>query len=129
MGNIGGNRQAVIQIMHAAQNKIGEQEPIYIDAFTDFTGWLDLSAGDSRHLNYNAKIQESTHVFLCDYFDLCCRREGQPDIKATPENSRMIVDGEVYEVMLYDDPMGMHEHLEIYLKYTGGRMHGGRVSR
>ena len=57
MGNIGGNRQAVIQIMHVAQNKIGEHEPAYTDAFTDFTGWLDLSAGDSRHLNYNAKIQ------------------------------------------------------------------------
>ena len=45
-------------------------------------------------------IQESTHVFLCDYFELIYKVEGKPDMKITPENSRMIVDGEVYEVML-----------------------------
>ena len=120
MGNIGGNKPAVIQIKSVAQNKIGEREPDYKDALADLVGWLDLSAGDSKHLNYNAKIQESTHVFLCDYFELKYKVEGKPDVKITPENSRMIVDGDIYEVMLYDDPMGMHEHLEIYLKYTGG---------
>ncbi len=120
MGKIGGNKSAVIQIKKITQNKIGECDPDYSDVLTGLTGWLDLSAGDSKHLNYNAKIQESTHVFLCDYFELIYKVEGKPDMKITPENSRMIVDGEVYEVMLYDDPMGMHGHLEIYLKYTGG---------
>ena len=27
----------------------------------------------------------------------------------------------VYEILLIDDPMHMHEHLEIYLKYIGGQ--------
>lgn len=121
MGNIGGNKLAVIQIGNVAQNKIGEHEPDYTDALTGIVGWLDLSGGDSKHLNYNAKIQESTHVFLCDYFELIYKVDGKPDMKITPENSRMVVDGEIYEIMLYDDPMGMHEHLEIYLKFTGGR--------
>ncbi len=121
MGKIGGNKTAVIQVKDITQNKIGEPEVAYIDAITGIVGWLDLSGGDSKHLNYNAKMQESTHVFLCDYLELKCRVDGKPDVKITPENSRMLVDGEVYEVMLYDDPMGMHEHLEIYLKYTGGR--------
>ena len=121
MGNIGGNKSAVIQVGKADQNRIGEPDAVFADALTDIVGWLDLLDGDSRHLNYNAKIQESTHIFICDYFELKHKVEGKPDVKITPGNSRMIVDGEIYEVMLYDDPMGMHEQLEIYLKYTGGQ--------
>lgn len=121
MADIGGNRFAVIQITKAEKNGIGEFEAAYTDAITGLTGWMDLLEGGSKHLNYNAKLQESTHVFLCDYMKLECQVDGKPVKKITPENSRIIVDGEIYEVLLYDDPMGMHEHLEIYLKYTGGR--------
>lgn len=121
MGRIGGNKSAVIQMNMVSKNEIGEPVDNYINGSPSFCGWLDLVDGDSRRVTYNAKIQESTHVFLCDYFELLFREDGKPDIKVTPENSRMIVDGDIYEVMLYDDPMGMHEHLEIYLKYTGGR--------
>lgn len=121
MGNIGGNSHAVIQVKRVVQDEIGAHNTEYVDAIKDLVGWLDLSDGDSKHLSYNAKIQESTHVFLCDYRELTYQEEGKPERKITPENSRMTVDGEIYEVMLYDDPMGMHEHLEIYLKYTGGR--------
>lgn len=118
--DIGGNKAAVIQVAEVAQNEIGELETAYKDAITGFVGWLDLMDGGSKHLNYNAKIQESTHIFLCSYMELEYQADGRPDARITPENSRMIVDGDIYEVMLYDDPMGMHEHLEIYLKYTGG---------
>lgn len=121
MGKIGGNINAVIQMKKTNENKIGEPEKKYVDVLSPFTGWLDMSGGDSKHVSYNAKIQESTHIFICDYFELKHKVEGEPDIKITPENSRMVVDGDIYEVMLYDDPMGMHEHLEIYLKYTGGQ--------
>lgn len=119
--SIGGNKSAIIQAAEVSKNnKIGEPEKNYVDVIA-FEGWLDLLDGDSKHTNYNAKIQESTHIFLCDYIELKYEVEGKPDVKITPENSRMIVDGDIYEVTLYDDPMGMHEHLEIYLKYTGGR--------
>ncbi|MBD5550476.1 MAG: hypothetical protein HDQ96_04770 [Lachnospiraceae bacterium] len=120
MGSIGGNKSAVIQVTKKEKNKIREFEKVYVEA-QDIIGWLDLMDGDSKHLNYNTKMQESTHVFLCDYTELIYQADGKPDAKITPENSRMIVDGEIYEVKLYDDPMGMHEHLEIYLKYAGGR--------
>lgn len=119
MGNIGGNKPGVIQIRKVQPNRIGEPDAVYVDALT-VMGWLDLLDGDSKHLNYRTKIQESTHIFLCDYKELKFQAGEKPDVKITPENSRMIVDGEIYEVMLYDDPMGMHEHLEIYLRYTGG---------
>ena len=52
-------------------------------------------------------------MFVADYKQL------SDMIKA--ENSRMVIDGQVYDIMLIDDPMGMHEQLEIYLKYTGGQ--------
>ncbi len=121
MSRIGGNISAIIQIRNISKNKIGEDIEQFINALPEFRGWLDLIEGDSKRTNYSAKLQESTHIFLCDYFELRYMKKGEPEMKITPENSRMIVNGEVYEVLLYDDPMGMHEHLEIYLKYTGGQ--------
>lgn len=62
----------------------------------------------------NAKIQESTHIFLCDWFD--CDALG-----ITSENARIIIEGQIYSVQMIDDPMGRNQHLEVYLKYTGGQ--------
>lgn len=112
MRGIGGNAVADIQIKSITKNKIVEQEVAWVSEDT-LTGWLDLSGGDSKYTTYNAKVQDSTHMFIADYKRLSDR------IKT--ENSRMVVDGQVYDIMLIDDPMGMHEQLEIYLKYTGGQ--------
>ena len=120
MGKIGGNRSAIIQVMGAAQNEIGEDTGNYIDALPPITGWLDLLEGDSQYASYSVKIQESTHVFLCDYAELRYKPGEGTDIELTPENSRMVIDGRIYEVKLYDNPMEMNEHLEIFLKYVGG---------
>ena len=110
---IGGNVQGLIQIRNNTEfNDIGERIEAWEDIQT-ITGWLDLQAGDSKYINYNAKTQESTHVFVADYVQL--------DSKITAENSRMMIGGKRYDVMLIDDPMEMHKHLEIYLKYTGGQ--------
>lgn len=109
---IGGNKTGQIQLRSSKKNIIGEYEAIWEDVQA-IIGWLDLSSGDSKYTSYNAKIQESTHVFVADYKPLDSR------IKA--ENSRMVVDGKIYDVMLIDDPMEMHQQLEIYLKYTGGQ--------
>ena len=109
--SIGGNTKATIQTRTVTKNAIGETVPVWTDAQTLF-GWLDLSGGSSNYTTYSAKVQESTHVFLADYTPLA------QGIQA--ENSRMTIDGRAYDVMLIDDPMGMHRQLEIYLKYTGG---------
>jgi hypothetical protein len=39
------------------------------------------------------------------------------------ENSRMIIDGEAYDIMLIDNPMRLKDgsQWEIFLKYTGGQ--------
>lgn len=114
MKGIGGNITATIQVYTTTKNEIGENVKSWNDA-QNIRGWLDLSSGDSRHTTFNAKIQESTHVFVADYVKLDSR------IKA--ENSRMIVNGNRYEITLIDNPMemGSGSQLEIYLKYTGGQ--------
>lgn len=114
MKGIGGNITAVIQTATTTKNAIGEQVKSWADAQT-LKGWLDLSGGDSKYTTYNAKIQESTHVFIADYVPLAA------GIQA--ENSRMTINGKIYDVLLIDNPMemGSGSQLEIYLKYTGGQ--------
>lgn len=106
---IGGNTKAVLQQFSGhTKNGIGERVPTWADYHTFNAGWLDLSSGDSKY-TYNAKLQESTHVFLTDYAAI--------DRKAN--DKRLLVNGTVYEVLLIDDPMELHQQLEIYLKYLG----------
>ena len=107
---IGGNKTAIFQTKGVTQNDIGEDVDTWVDVKT-VVGWLDLQSGDSTITTQNAKVQESTHIFVCGYF----KPEG-----ISPENSRMIVDSQVYEIKLIDNPMNMNEHLEIYLKCLGG---------
>ena len=110
---IHGNTKAQIMISSGTtKNAIGEQVKSW-ETLQQVTGWLDLQGGDSKYQTYNAKIQESTHIFLADYVQL--------DSRITAENSMAVIDGLAYDIMLIDDPMGMHQHWEIYLKFTGGQ--------
>ncbi len=113
MMGIGGNVTATFQTKTTRLNAIKEQETVWMDAGT-LTGFLDLIGGDAR-FHYNAKMQESTHVFIADYKPL------KGDI--TAESARLVIGGKVYEITLIDNPMGLlgGSHWEIYLKYTGGQ--------
>lgn len=109
---IGGNKLAEIQISTTTKNAISEQVKAW-ETVQNLKGWLDLQGGESKYTTYNAKMQESTHIFLADYVQL--------DSKITAENSRAVIDGKVYDIMLLDNPMEMNLQWEIYLKYTGGQ--------
>lgn len=111
MANIGGNITGRIQTMTASEkNKIGEAVKSWKDAFSQ-KGWLGLQAGEQKRSTFNAKIEESTHVFLCDYHS---------DIYALAnQDTRMIIKDFVYDVTLIDNPDEMDEQLEIYLKRVG----------
>lgn len=111
MANIGGNITATIQIKsEVIQNEIGEREQSWTDAFSTI-GWLGLQNGDSKYQNFNAKIEESTHVFLCDF---------HTGIYAlADQDTRMIIKGYMYDVLLIDNPDEMNEQLEIYLRKVG----------
>ncbi len=113
MANIGGNITGTIQTKAAdGKNAIGESEITWSDAFS-FVGWLGLQSGGSVRSSYNAKIEESTHVFLTD-FDAGVYALADQD-------TRMIVKGNMYDVLLIDNPDEMDEQLEIYLKKVGGQ--------
>lgn len=115
--NIGGNIYALLQVKDAGKkNAIGEKEHIWTD-YLSILGWLDLSSGDSKHTNFNAKVQESTHIFLCDFIP----ELGSSVNVNVSENARMIIDDLVYEILLIDNPMNMNEHLEVYLRFIGGQ--------
>lgn len=137
--SIGGNIQALIQVKDkGVKNRIGEREHKWVDC-TALLGWLDLESGDSKHTNFNAKIQESTHIFLCDFTSLKAlstkwvwnpfnfltgiinKEEQESIVDVTSENARMMIQGLVYEILLIDNPMNMNEHLEIYLRFIGGQ--------
>jgi hypothetical protein len=110
MANIGGNITGIIQVKHTEKNNIAESVAIWQDAF-DIVGWLGMQSGDSKYTNFNAKLAESSHVFLCDY------HEG---IYALAEqDTRMIIKGKKYDVLFIDNPDEMDEQLEIYLRRVG----------
>ena len=138
MISVGGNTTALIQVKDKGKkNIIGEKEHVWMDV-TSLKGWLDLSNGQNDISEYSAKIQSSTHIFICDFksfrnlsnkwvwnpFNLkTCVIQSQQDekkIDATSENARMIINGSVYHIIMIDDPVGMHQHLEIMLQYVGG---------
>lgn len=106
---IGGNIEAVLQKKSGSEyNRIGELVQEWADECR-LKGWLDLSTGDSKY-THDTKLQESTHVFLCDY----------TAIDRLANDKRLLVNGSIYDVLLIDDPMELHQHLEIYLRYLGG---------
>jgi len=108
---IGGNIQGVIQVKASTQkNEYGESVAKWEDA-KSLKGYLDLMSGTSSYTAYNSKIAESTHVFICDYQDLST---------INVENSRMIINGKLYDVTYIDNPMELNKHLEIFLKHIGG---------
>ncbi len=117
MRGIGGNITAEIQVSTTTKNFIGESVRAW-DTVQTLKGWLDFSSGDSKRTSFNAKIQESTHIFIADYTPL--------DARIHAENSRFLIDGESYDVMYFDNPMGLKSgsQWEIFLKYTGGQNDG-----
>lgn len=113
---IGGNKTAILQVKSEnGVDRIGNPVVDWVDAGS-YPGWLDLVSGNSPVQNYNAKIAESSHYYITDYDQALAEQD--------PEVSRMLIDGRVYDVQWIDDPMGMHAHLEIYLKAVGGAESG-----
>ena len=107
---IGGNIIATLQKKSiSGKNKLGESIEEWSNGI-EITGWLDMSSGTSEISKFNAKMQNTTHIFICDYTDIA---------GYTSKNSRMLINGTVYNILYIDDPMLLHYQLEIYLQYVG----------
>ena len=137
---IRGNTIALLQVKEPAEkNSIAEKPLTWVDV-TSLKGFLDYMTGDSGYQEFNAKIQESTHIFLCDFtslkglskrwvwnpfsflFGVISQDAAAPaTVSITSENARMVINGKVYDILLIDNPMNRNQHLEIYLKYLGGQ--------
>lgn len=139
---IGGNITALFQVKdEGKKNAIGEREHKWYDvSSSSSSGWFDLKdENGAKNTIFNAKIQESTHIFLCDYrsfkslsaewvWNTLNFVNGEINsekldkrVDVTSENARLLINNQVYQILLIDDPMGMHQHLEIYLKFVGGQ--------
>ena len=111
MGGIGGNVMARVARSVKGKNAQGIPVEESTTAIMKIVGWLDYQDGKAAHQAYEAKLQDTTHVFLSDY---------DPDFaKLSTSNLFLLAGGRRYEVLLIDDPMGMHEHLETFLKHVG----------
>lgn len=116
MAHIEGTTKAWLQIRSVEPDEYALDRAVWRNAFPKpLCGVLDLTGADVSHQTMK-RVEDADYIFLCDYTDL--KVDGK---RLSTENSRMLIGGEVYEVLLYDDPMQMHEHLEIYLKYVGGQ--------
>jgi len=107
MKKIKGNAIATVQNKTSLKNEIGETISNWQDLM-QIKGFLDYRSGEASLSVYNAKIEDSTHIFLCDYAELPNQNE-----------IRVIIKSKIYEVLLIDNPMELKYHMEIYLKYVG----------
>lgn len=107
MKKVGGNARAVVQVKETTKNYLGETITTFKDLKT-IKGYLDYITGENGTGSFNAKIEDSTHIFMCDYEDLPNENE-----------IRLSINGKPYEVKLIDVPMGIKYHMEIYLRYVG----------
>ena len=108
MKKIGGNTNLILKIKSQVENEIGEKETIWVD-YKTIHGFIDFMSETTGKTNYNSKIVESTHVFVCDYVDI---DKSEVELKAYHDNKE-------YEITYIDDPMNLHYQLEIFLKYIG----------
>ncbi len=136
---IGGNITGLIQVKDDGQkNDIGERIHEWVDV-ASLKGFLDYQGGQNAIQTYDVKMQETTHIFICDFQSLTglskkwvwnpfnltngvipTDAQDETTVDLTSENGRMLVNGNIYQILMIDDPMGLHKHLEIYLKYVGG---------
>ena len=112
MRKVKGSTLCAIQTKTSSVNDIGEAMNTWND-HTSFKGVLGLQSGDSKYSSFNAKIEESTHVLVCDY--------DENIYSLADQDTRIIIKNKMYDVLLIDNPDELNEHLEIYLRFIGGQ--------
>ena len=117
---MGGNIDLVLKRKDGfTTNDIGEKIPNYIEYIT-LHGFLDMANTNTSHSTYNAKLQESTHYFICDYVELPTFTDESGNVrKATINELKAYCNDKEYDVLWLDNPMELNYHYEIYLEYKG----------
>ena len=105
MSKIGGNVDCVLKYETFTTSIIGERVKDWVNLQT-IHGFLDLMNNGKDFATYNKAMEDSTHVFICDYVSIS---KSATELKAT-------INGKDYDVTYIDNPMELHKHLEIFLK-------------
>ena len=108
---IGGNVTAQVIRTQKTKNAKGVLVAGKPEHLMDMRGWLDYQAGQASHLTYQAKAEDTIHVVLSDY------DEEYAGLKT--DGLYLEVSDARYEVLLIDDPMGLHGHIETLLRHVG----------
>ena len=108
MKKIGGNTDLILKVKSQTENEIGEKVTSWVN-YKTIHGFMDFLSESTGRTNFNSKIVESTHLFICDYVAI---DKSVIELMAYHNNKQ-------YEITYIDDPMGLHYHLEIFLKYIG----------
>lgn len=109
MIKIGGNLTASVQKKTITRNDIGEMVETYTE-IAQVLGWLDYASGEKDYETHKAKVEDSSHIFLCDYSRWTV-------VTDTPD--RMVINGKTFDILLVDNPMELCQHMEVYLRYVG----------
>lgn len=105
---IGGNINCVLKYESVTTSAIGEDVTEWVELQT-IRGFLDLLNQGKDFATYNRAMEDSTHVFICDYVSISKKAT---ELKAT-------INGVDYDVTYIDNPMELNKHLEIFLKRVG----------
>lgn len=108
MKEIGGNVDCVLSYQETTTSAIGEDVTSWRELQT-IRGFLDLMNNGKDFATYNKAMEDSTHIFICDYVSIS---KEATELKAT-------INGKDYDVTYIDNPMGLNYHLEIFLKRVG----------
>ncbi|MCL1950442.1 MAG: head-tail adaptor protein [Turicibacter sp.] len=103
--NIMPNIQGTFKRKQDARTARGENEPIWTD-IADIWGILDFQDEQTERISYKGKMEQSTHVFYCDYFPL----------EYPVHELKFICRGKEYDILLIDDVQFWGVHYEIALK-------------
>lgn len=120
MKKIGGNIDLILKRKNGFEiNDVGERIPKYEEYIT-LHGFLDMANNISNHSTYNAKVQDSSHYFICDYVEFpVFKDDSGVDRKAVANDLKAYCNGKEYDVLWVDNPMELNYHYEIYLEYKG----------
>lgn len=105
MEKIGGNIDCVLSYENVTTSAIGEKVKSWVE-YQTIHGFLDLMNNGKDYATYNKAMEDSTHIFICDYVSI--------DKPAT--ELRATINGKEYDVTYIDNPMELGYHLEIFLK-------------
>lgn len=98
----------MIQERQQTDDGIGGFEESWVD-FKPVSGYLDLITGTNQNTLQNAFTEQSTHILVVPEYT-----NGITDkMRVIDANQRW------YSVTYVDDPVGIHDHIELYLTYGG----------